>query len=110
MLGTSTLLEELKQFIDGTETYRSIEERLVTTTSLGELFVLLEGCSTKTGVPNRRVAFGHLLAEPQAPNVEQPIEEIVVELRLVVQTLLSLRLCRSREVRHSTFVVMGHYK
>ena len=75
------LLEELKQFIDGTETYRSLEARLVTTTSLGaveELFVLLEGCSyptTKTGVPNRRLAFGHLLAEPQAPNVEQPIEE-----------------------------------
>ena len=96
LLGTSTLLEELKQFIDGTETYRSLEARLVTTTSLGaveELFVLLEGCSyptTKTGVPNRRLAFGHLLAEPQAPNVEQPIKEIVVELRPVVQTLFSL--------------------
>ena len=54
-----TLLEELKQFIDDTETYRSLEARLVTTTSLGpveELFVLLLVPNNKNWSPEP--AFG----------------------------------------------------
>ena len=42
LLGMSTLLEKLKQFLDGTKTYRSLKAGLVITASLVSLGAIKE--------------------------------------------------------------------
>ena len=58
----SILLEELKKFLDGTETYRSLEARLVTTASLVSLGAVEEpfqkGAHTQEQKLSDKPAFG----------------------------------------------------